>query len=80
MIGRIKTKVRLLKHQDIARFFEVDARTVRRWVGRGLWPEPHSILERTWYFEAEIVEHYINTGEWPAEARFKKGEGRGREA
>jgi hypothetical protein len=52
--------------------------TLREWVARGEWPEPHAVIERTWFYQKSIIDHFLEKGEWPEGTRFKPGEGRGR--
>ena len=68
----------LITHKEIALRCSVDAGTLRTWVEPGLWPQPHSIIERTWFYPRPLVEHWFSTGSWPDEAKFMPGEGRGR--
>lgn len=77
-MSRAKPKRQLITHREIAASCSVDTETLRKWVAKGLFPLPHSIIERTWFYRADIIEPWLETGEWPPEAKFTPGEGRGR--
>jgi hypothetical protein len=69
---------RLLNHRTVARLVDVPTGTLLDWIGKGVWPEPHAIVERTWFFVADQVEAWLATGTWPPGTRFRAGVGRGR--
>lgn len=75
---RTKPNRRLLTHRDVAAMISVDTETLRDWVEKGEFPRPHSKIERTMFFRAEVIEHWLDTGDWPEAANFKPGEGKGR--
>jgi hypothetical protein len=77
-MAKSKPQARLLTHRSIARLCDVDTETIREWVARGEWPEPHAIVERTWFYPAEAVNCFLDTGRWPEGMRFKAGSGKGR--
>lgn len=61
----------LITHRHVALMCDMTTETLRRRVGRGTWPEPHSIVERMWYYRRTDIQAYIDTGEWPPTMRFK---------
>lgn len=69
---------RLLTHRTVARLCDLDTETLRKWVAKGEWPEPHSIIQQTWFYRAELIEYYIQHRQWPDDAQFRPGVGRGR--
>lgn len=75
-----KLTVQLVTHREVAEACSVDTETLRDWVAKGEFPEPHSVIERTWFYRVDVVAHWLETGEWPRGARFKPGEGKGRQA
>jgi predicted DNA-binding transcriptional regulator AlpA len=79
-MAKSKPQARLLTHRSIARLCDVDTETIREWVARGEWPEPHAIVERTWFFAKSVVDYWLETGRWPEGTKFKAGSGKGRQA
>lgn len=78
-MGKVKTPRNLMTHKEAARRCSIDTETLREWVAKGLWPLPHAVIERTWFYRCSTIRHWLKTGEWPEGTRFKAGEGRGRE-
>lgn len=73
-------KSELIRHKEVLARADMTLAEVKRRIEAGDWPLPHSVLDRTWRWRRDEVEHWLRTGEWPAGANFKKGVGRGREA
>lgn len=69
---------RLYNHRDVARMVGITTRRMREWCERGTWPRPHSVVEQTWFYRREDVEHFIAEGRWPDGMRYRSGVGRGR--
>jgi predicted DNA-binding transcriptional regulator AlpA len=67
---RKKKTVRLLTHRSVAAMFDIDTSTVRKWVVAGMFPRPHSIIGRTWFYDAAVIDHYLKTGGWPDGVHF----------
>ena len=69
----------LLKHTAVAKLFKITPKTLRAWVKRGVFPEPHitqwvrpdddagAIL----YYREFDIKHRIETGFWPEGTRFR---------
>jgi hypothetical protein len=60
----------LVTHREVARLFAVTPAGLRKWVDRGEFPAPHSIIACTWYYRADQVAHRLKTGKWPASVKF----------
>jgi hypothetical protein len=75
---RTKPTTKLLTHRTVARMVDIDTETLREWVAVGEWPEPHAIVRQTWFYKSNLIDHFLETGEWLPEAKFKPGEGKGR--
>lgn len=67
----------LMSHREVAKLCGVTPRRLRYWAERGQWPTPHSIVEQTWFYRRDMIEHYLNTGKWPEWVRFRSGVGAG---
>jgi hypothetical protein len=76
----VKIGRQLIKHVLIAKALGIDAATLRRWVADGLFPEPHSDFGATWLYDRELIDHFLASGKWPAETKFRAGVGKGRQA
>lgn len=61
----------LMTHRELARRVGVSSTLLRRWVDRGVYPRPHSVVEQTWFYRVADVDHYLATGSWPAEPTRK---------
>jgi predicted DNA-binding transcriptional regulator AlpA len=75
-----KTKSELIRHKEVQQRADIDLSEIKRRIASGDWPQPHSIMERTWRWRRADIEPWLETGEWPATANFKNGVGRGRAA
>lgn len=73
-----KTEQKLMPHRRVARQLGITTETLRDWVDRGEFPEPHSVFGQTWLYEVELIDQFIKTRRWLPCARFKRGRGRGR--
>jgi hypothetical protein len=69
-----------MTHRTVARLCDLDTETLRKWVAKGRWPEPHSIIEQTWFYPTDLIHHYIHTGGWPEGTKFREGMGEARTA
>jgi uncharacterized protein YeaC (DUF1315 family) len=76
---RTKPTTKLLTHRTVARMVDIDTETLREWVAVGEWPEPHAIVRQTWFYRADAIDHFLETGRWPDGTKFKAGEGKGRD-
>ena len=68
----------LITHREVAKLCGTTPRRIREWAVRGQWPEPHSVVEQTWFYRADLIKHYLDNGRWPAWAVFRMGLGAGR--
>jgi excisionase family DNA binding protein len=58
--------------RQLADTLGVSVDAIKDWVGRGEFPEPHSIFGRTWLYRLDYVRAFLETGRWPAGVRFKR--------
>lgn len=72
------TKSDLIRHKEVLIRADITLAEIKRRIAAGDWPQPHSIMERTWRWRRADIEPWLATGEWPATANFKQGAGRGR--
>jgi predicted DNA-binding transcriptional regulator AlpA len=70
----------LIRHKEIQARADMTLTEIKRRMEAGDWPVPHSVLDRTWRWRRDVIEHWLTTGEWPEGANFKRGVGLGREA
>lgn len=63
---------KLVPHRKVAEWLSIDPETLRRWVARGEFPEPHSTIAQTWFYPLAQIEHYLQHGRWPEGTRFKR--------
>jgi hypothetical protein len=74
--GRAKRKVEdlpdLIPHWVVAEKIGVATETIRDWVTRGTFPEPHSIIEQTWLYRVDFIRAFLETGRWPDGAKFQR--------
>ena len=70
---RTKAKVdkQLINHRTVAKACDVDTGTLRDWVARGEFPEPHCVIQSTWLYDKALIDHFLETGRWPSTAKFK---------
>lgn len=78
-MSKRQSKTRLLTHRTVAQLCDCDTETIRDWVAIGEFPEPRAIIKNTWFYDADMIETWIETGRWPEGAKFKHGMGKGRE-
>jgi hypothetical protein len=76
-MARDKATPDLLTIRTVARRADLDTETIRKWVAAGEFPEPRAIIKNTWFFDARVILHWLDTGLWLESARFKPGVGRG---
>jgi predicted DNA-binding transcriptional regulator AlpA len=62
---------KLLQHRIVAEWLSVNTLTLRRWVERGEFPMPISIIGTNWLYDAEMIREYIKTGLFPNTVRFR---------
>jgi hypothetical protein len=60
----------LMTHREVAEHFRVTTAGLRKWVARGEFPIPHSIIAKTWYYQEAMIAHRLRTGEWPGGVKF----------
>jgi hypothetical protein len=70
--GRLEGLPRLMTHREVAEHFRVTAACIKRWVEKGDFPEPHSIIVQTWFYREDTIAHRLKTGEWPKGTEFKQ--------
>lgn len=68
---RKRKTLRLITHRSVAEMLDLNTTTLRNWVALGEFPEPHSVIAQTWFYDAAVIEHYVRTGRWPDGARFR---------
>jgi hypothetical protein len=61
----------LIPHRLVAAKLGVTTDTLREWVGKGDFPEPHSIFQQTWLYRVDHVRAFLETGKWPDGTKFK---------
>jgi hypothetical protein len=61
----------LVTHKAVAKRIGVTTETLRRWVRLGVWPRPHAIVANTWLFESWRIDHYVASGKWPHDTKFR---------
>lgn len=59
----------IINHREAARRCGVSTKMFRAYVERGIFPLPHSIIEPLWFYRLEVIEHYVEHGTWPADAK-----------
>lgn len=60
----------LMTHRQAADIFCVTSAGLRKWVEKGQFPRPHSVICQTWYYRVDVIAHRVRTGEWPHGVRF----------
>ena len=63
---------RLMTHREVEEHFCVTPAGPRRWVAKGEFPVPHSIISQMWYYRKDMIAHRIRTGEWTQGVGFLK--------
>lgn len=61
----------LIPHRLVADKLGISPDSLRDWVAAGTFPEPHSTIERTWFYRVDLVRAYLTTGEWPEGTKFR---------
>jgi predicted DNA-binding transcriptional regulator AlpA len=69
-----KAKARLLTHRTVAKLIDIDTETLRIWVAEGEFPRPHSIIKQTWFYPADQIDHFLESGTWPEGTAFRPGD------
>lgn len=83
---RVATKTKqaiepeLIRLADVAKRAALDPKTICRRIEEGTFAMPIIREARTIMFRKDTIDTYLLTGEWPKNAKFKPGAGRGREA
>lgn len=62
----------LIPHRLVAKKLGITTDTLREWVGKGTFPEPHSFFEQTWLYRVDLIQAFLETGKWPECAKFKR--------
>ena len=80
--GKAKVKLEglpdLIPHRLVADKLGITPDTLRDWVTKGTFPEPHSHFEHTWLYRVDFIRAFLETGRWPEGAKFQRrrwGEG-----
>ena len=68
---RAKAAPEFWKHAKVAELFGITPRTLRAWVLAGDFPQPHMMVRQTWFYDATIINHWRQTGQWPDRAKFR---------
>ena len=61
----------LVNHRTVAGWWDVDSKTLSRWVRTGHFPLPHSEQGRFLMFDRAVIEHRLKTGLWPEGTKFR---------
>lgn len=69
----------LIPHFLVADKLGITTDRLRDWVAQGTFPEPHSMVERTWFYRVDLVRVYLEIGRWPEGTKFRWGGGGERE-
>ncbi len=67
---RAAPAIQLINHRRVAEWWDVQPKTIRRWVAIGTFPVPHSEQGTYLFFDRSIIEHRLKTGLWPAGTKF----------
>jgi hypothetical protein len=59
--------------KDVAEKLGVTPAAIRKWSREGVFPEPHIVLGRMWFYRADHIEHKFRTGNWPAGVKLRGG-------
>jgi predicted DNA-binding transcriptional regulator AlpA len=70
---------RLMPHKRVAALCGITTDTLRTWVAKGNFPEPHSTIGKTLLYKTDLIEHWLQTGEWLPSATWKNGRREGRD-
>jgi predicted site-specific integrase-resolvase len=71
----------LISHHDVAEWWSVSPKLLRRWIARGDFPAPHSQAGTYLFYDRAVIEHQLRTGKWPKGTVFYgSGSGDGIEA
>jgi hypothetical protein len=71
MAKRAAFNKQLVSHRTVAKVCDIDTETLRDWVASGDFPQPHSVIRATWMYDKAIIDHWLETGAWPKEAKFR---------
>jgi hypothetical protein len=71
----------LINHRDVAELFGTSPRNWRRWYETGVVPIPHQMMGTLLLYDLKVINHRLETGEWPPGMEFRRppvpaGEGR----
>lgn len=69
--NRPRVEKQLINHRKVAEAIDVDTETLRKWVEEGDFPAPHADIKTTWLYDKAMIDHWLATGTWPAEAKFR---------
>jgi hypothetical protein len=61
----------LITHRLVADKLGVTPDALRDWVYAGVFPEPHSVIERTWLYPIGPIRVFLATGAWPKGTKFR---------
>lgn len=62
--------VTLVSHHDVADWWGVTPKLIRRWVAAGSFARPHSEHGTYLFFDRAVIEHRLKTGAWPRGTKF----------
>jgi predicted DNA-binding transcriptional regulator AlpA len=68
----------LINHRKVADMLGITTKNIRRWVAKGSFPEPHSVIETVWLYRSDQVRTFLATGKWPEGTKFKRARPRDR--
>lgn len=61
---------RLVNHRDICAAFGISTNVLMRAVRKGEFIRPHSLIGNSYLFDRAAIEHKLETGLWPRDAKF----------
>jgi predicted DNA-binding transcriptional regulator AlpA len=65
-------KSELIRHKEVVERAGMTLAEIKRNIGKGEWPLPHSVIERTYRWKRHVIEHWLARGEWPQGTEFRK--------
>ena len=70
-LGQLEEYSNLIPHRLVADKLGVTPDALRDWVIAGMFPEPHSVIERTWLYPVDDFRFFLENGRWPDGTKFR---------
>jgi hypothetical protein len=70
-MAKAKAPGKYLTLREIARDTGRPYETLKEWVQKGEYPEPHAVIATTWLYKRAVVEYFDQHGRWPEGVRFR---------